>query len=186
MPRVRMATRAKRRVRVARSGYELDELTVKQEAFAQAYVETGNASEAYRRAYNTKTDNADSLHRAAHAVLKNVQVASRVEALRNGARERHRETVDDLLSELEEARSLGLAWPKQVGASVAATVAKAKLLGLEAPTKVAVEHSGVMRVPVSTAADFENFAAEQQAALQRVVRDGDEAEQARAEDGAGK
>lgn len=27
-------------------------LTPKQEAFAQAYVETGNASGAYRRAYN--------------------------------------------------------------------------------------------------------------------------------------
>ncbi|APY15824.1 hypothetical protein GJU94_13130 [Brucella sp. 10RB9214] len=27
-------------------------LTPKQEAFARAYVETGNASEAYRRAYN--------------------------------------------------------------------------------------------------------------------------------------
>lgn len=27
-------------------------LTIKQEAFARAYVETGNASEAYRRAYD--------------------------------------------------------------------------------------------------------------------------------------
>ena len=29
-------------------------LTIKQEAFARAYVETGNASEAYRRAYNAE------------------------------------------------------------------------------------------------------------------------------------
>ena len=31
-------------------------LTIKQEAFARAYVETGNASEAYRRSYNVKED----------------------------------------------------------------------------------------------------------------------------------
>ena len=29
-------------------------LTIKQEAFARAYVETGNASEAYSRAYNAE------------------------------------------------------------------------------------------------------------------------------------
>ena len=31
-----------------------DKLTPKQEAFVLAYIETGNASEAYRRAYNAE------------------------------------------------------------------------------------------------------------------------------------
>ena len=36
-------------------------LTAKQEAFARAYVETGNASEAYRRAYNAENMKQESI-----------------------------------------------------------------------------------------------------------------------------
>lgn len=38
-------------------------LTQKQEAFALAYFETGNASEAYRRAYNAENMKPESINR---------------------------------------------------------------------------------------------------------------------------
>ena len=57
-------------------------LTPKQEAFAQAYVETGNASEAYRRAFpRAKHWKPETVHREAHELLKNPKISTRVEAL---------------------------------------------------------------------------------------------------------
>ena len=44
-------------------------MTPKQELFAQAYLETSNASEAYKRAYNTQA-NANTIYRKASQLLK--------------------------------------------------------------------------------------------------------------------
>ena len=40
-------------------------LTIKQENFCQVYVETGNASEAYRRAYDAKNMKSETVRRTA-------------------------------------------------------------------------------------------------------------------------
>ena len=59
-----------------------DKLTMKQEAFALAYVETGNASEAYRRAYNVKpTTKPENIHCNASQLLSDTRVAQRVAEL---------------------------------------------------------------------------------------------------------
>lgn len=106
-------------------------LTPKQEAFAQAYVETGNASEAYRRAYDASKSKPESVNVNASKILSDAKVAQRVAELQAGAVERHKITVDDLIAELDEARivALGAAKP-QSAAAVSATLGKAKLLGL--------------------------------------------------------
>ena len=57
-------------------------LTPKQEAFARAYVETGNASEAYRRAYDADNMKPEVVKVKACELLKNGNVAVTVEALR--------------------------------------------------------------------------------------------------------
>jgi len=75
-------------------------LTVKQERFATAYIETGNASEAYRIAYDADGMTPASVHREAHAVLDNPKVASRVAALQAELRERHKVTADRIVEEL--------------------------------------------------------------------------------------
>lgn len=107
-------------------------LTPKQEAFALAYVETGNASEAYRRAYDcAPTTKTETINNKAHALLKKGEVRARVEQLQSKAVERHEITVDDLIRELEEARTAASNQEKpQAAAMVAATLGKAKLLGL--------------------------------------------------------
>ena len=106
-------------------------LTPKQEAFALAYVETGNASEAYRRAYNAGNMKPEVIANKASALLKRGEVRVRVEMAQAKAVERHETTVDDILRELEEARALAAGGEKpQPAAMVAASMGKAKLLGM--------------------------------------------------------
>lgn len=115
-------------------------LTIKQEAFCQAYIETGNASQAYRTAYAADKMKTDSVNRKAKELIDNGKIAARVAELRGEIKERHNVTVDSLIAELEEARQAALsAETPQSSAAVAATMGKAKLTGLD---KQIIEHSG--------------------------------------------
>ncbi|CUK21911.1 terminase small subunit [Achromobacter xylosoxidans] len=123
-------------------------LTPKQEAFALAYVETGNASEAYRRSYSAEKMKPAVVAVKASELLAHGKVSVRVAELQAAHAERHKLTVDDLLRELEEARQAALtAESVQSSAAVAATMGKAKLLGLD---KQVVEHSGPNGGPIPT------------------------------------
>ena len=104
-------------------------MTPKQELFAQAYLETSNASEAYKRAYNTQA-NANTVNRKASQLLKHPEVIKLLADLQAIQRQRHKLTIDDLLQELEQSRLLALE-NIQCSAAVTATMSKAKLLGLD-------------------------------------------------------
>ena len=107
-------------------------LTQKQENFCLKYVETGNASEAYRFAYNAENMKPESVQVSACRLLDKANVKLRVRELKAEHAERHRITVDDLIAELEEARIAALAAETvQSSAAVGATMGKAKLLGLD-------------------------------------------------------
>lgn len=109
------------------------ELTPKQEKFAQLYVELGNASEAYRQAYNS-TAKPESVHVRASELLSDSKVSVRVEEIREATRANHNITLSDILKELEEARKLA----HETGtpsAAVAASMGKAKLLGFDRDKK---------------------------------------------------
>lgn len=117
------------------------DLTPKQEKFAHAFVETSNASEAYRRAYNTENMSGAAIQVEASRLMDHPIVSLLIEELKADIVERHKITVDDLIRELEEARAAALHQEKpQAAAMVAATMGKAKILGLEAPTKVENTH----------------------------------------------
>jgi phage terminase small subunit len=62
-----------------------DKLTPKQEAFVLAYLETGNASEAYRRSYDASGMADNVVHVKASELLKNGKVAVRVAAIQGKA-----------------------------------------------------------------------------------------------------
>ncbi len=53
-------------------------LTPKQEKFCLVYLKTGNASEAYRQAYDTSNMKPESVNRKAKDVLDNVKITSRL------------------------------------------------------------------------------------------------------------
>jgi phage terminase small subunit len=71
-------------------------MTPKQEAFARAYVETGNASEAYRRAYNAEKMSDEAIRVEACRLLDNPNVSLTVEKLQAKHQKRHEITVDKL------------------------------------------------------------------------------------------
>lgn len=105
-------------------------MTPKQEAFARAYVETGNASEAYRRAYNCKPDaKADGIYVNACKLLTDTKVALRVSQLQAKHQKRHDITVDSITEMLKEDRALARQ-NAQTGAAVSASMGLAKLHGL--------------------------------------------------------
>lgn len=105
-------------------------LTPKQEAFARVYVETSNASEAYRQAYdvgeNTKPE---SIWVKASEVLANGKVSVRVAELQMAAQERTLVTVQSITEELNEARNLA-ANLDNPAAMTTAIMGKAKINGL--------------------------------------------------------
>lgn len=105
-------------------------LTPKQEAFAKAYVETGNASEAYRMSYDVSPETkTETVWNEASKLKGNPIVAARIFELQEQLNKRHEVTVDSLVKELEQAR-LQASQAEQTSSMVAATMGKAKLHGL--------------------------------------------------------
>lgn len=111
----------------------MEELTPKQEAFCLAYIETGNASEAYRQAYTAEAMKPETIHLKAKELMDNGKITARIGALKAQHAERHKLTVDDLLAELEEARAIAR-MKENANAMTQATMGKAKLLGLDKTT----------------------------------------------------
>ena len=67
----------------------MKKLTVKQEKFANLYVELGNASEAYRRSYDCSKTKDEVVHVKASELMSNGNVSVRVEELRLDVKEEH-------------------------------------------------------------------------------------------------
>lgn len=126
------------------------DLTQKQENFALAFLETGNATEAYRRAYDVEENARDSwLHVEACQLLSNPKIAQRVQALREEAKTLAIYNVSQAAEEYEEARLLAIS-EKNPSAAVGATTGKVKLYGLEVPAKWRLEHTGKNGDPIKT------------------------------------
>ena len=108
------------------------ELTLKQEHFVKAYIETGNAAEAYRIAYDADKMKAETIHRKASELMNNGKIRARLNELQTEHKERHNMTVDDLIKELDEAREIAKVNGNPT-AMISAVMGKAKLLGLDKP-----------------------------------------------------
>lgn len=94
------------------------------------FVATGNAAEAYRRAYpRSRTWKENALYNRASKLLKHGEVVVRVEQLREMARDRHEVTIDSVVTEynalIAKAYEFG-----QLGPAVTAITRKAELYGL--------------------------------------------------------
>lgn len=119
-------------------------VTEQQEKFCHAFVETGNASESYRRGYNTANMAVNTIAKRASEMLDNGAVAGRIAALRETHTKRHGITVDTLLEKLNNVYVVALAADTpQSSAAVQAVMGQAKLLGLD---KQLIELSGEIGV----------------------------------------
>lgn len=105
-----------------------DKLTAKQEAFCIAYIETGNATEAYRRVYNPTTTKEATLNRSAKALVDNPKIAARVADLRAPVIEAAQMTLESHLDELKRLRDAALSAEKY-GPAINAEVARGRASG---------------------------------------------------------
>ena len=67
-----------------------------------AYMETGNACEAYRRVYNTERMKQKTIERTAFELFQNPKVTARLSELREEAAKRNELSVDWILQHLKE------------------------------------------------------------------------------------
>ena len=104
-------------------------VTSKQERFEQLYVETGNASEAYRRVYSTRNMKDATINKRASELKLNGEVSGRIDQLQAEHRERHNVTVATITAELEEIRKLAIE-SETFAPAVQSVMGKAKLHGL--------------------------------------------------------
>jgi len=129
-------------------------LTAKQEAFAQAVADGMTQSDAYRKAYDTKTKSDKSVNEVSSQLMANLKVASRVAELRAKLEAKALWSREDSVNVLKQVAKLGLDSEShaKVADAVNAVQALNKMHGYDAPTKV--EHSGGVGVQVVAMADM--------------------------------
>lgn len=104
-------------------------LTPKQENFCLAYIETGNASEAYRRSYAASKMKDKQIWEEASKLLSSPKVAQRLQELRQPAVEHAQVTLENHLRDLKMLRDKATA-SEQYGAAIQAEVSRGKASGL--------------------------------------------------------
>ena len=104
-------------------------LTPKQEAFCLAYLETGNASEAYRRSYSAENMSEPVIHNKASALLGKGEVRVRLDELRKPAIQKAQMTLEGHLADLQMLRDKALA-ADQFSAAITAEIARGKASGV--------------------------------------------------------
>ena len=111
----------------------MNELTVKQSDFCLFYIETGNASEAYRRAYDAENMKPETVNRRAFDLMENSKIKARIEVLQAERRKEHNITVSDILNKLEDIYSEAMK-KGNLSSAVSAVMGQAKVLGFDKQT----------------------------------------------------
>ena len=134
-------------------------LTPKQIAFCNAYVETSNASEAYRQCYEVSHMKGASITRKACELMKNDKVKAKIKSLQDALAKKSMITKEDLIMKLmliandyednkEFTNSSGnedmrkaevLSSLANSTSSIAALKQISKMLGFDAPEKIEVD-----------------------------------------------
>ena len=123
-------------------------LTPKQQRydrFVSEMLVDGNVTRSAKAAgYSEKT-----AYSQGHRLLKNVEIANAIKAGQKDIAKRNELTIDDIIRELEEARTAALtAESPQSSAAVAATMGKAKVLGMLVD-KSEVKNEGNISIDIS-------------------------------------
>lgn len=107
-------------------------LTPKQEAFCLAYIEIGNASDAYRKAYASENMKPTTINRNAKALMDDSKIATRIAALRDKVEAKTFLTIERLTNDLLRIAKKGEDLAEAPGLSVAraSLMDAAKLNGL--------------------------------------------------------
>ena len=134
---------------------DLPKLTIKQEKFARQYVGpcNGNASEAYRKVYNTKNMTNKSVTEKACELLKNVKVTAMVDHLKAAYHDQEAITVEEICEKLRHIHA-GATAAGQWSAASQAAMGLAKLGGLLVEKRqVSIDDEGAHLEAVEALAD---------------------------------
>jgi len=104
-------------------------LTPKQEKFCQVRVETGNATEAYRQAYDCRRMKPETINRKAKFLMDMDKIGARIAQLQAEHRKRHDITIDTLTNDFVQDRD-GARGKGDFGTAVKATQEIGKLHGM--------------------------------------------------------
>ena len=125
-------------------------LTSKQEAFCVELAKTGNASDAYRKAYDASGMKPETVSRTAFELQSKPKIAARIDALRAEVRRKGVVTLEEHLKALGVLRNKAVE-ARQYSAAISAEIARGKVSGLytqddesgDVPAPVKVEISVV-------------------------------------------
>jgi len=121
----------------------LPKLTPKQIKFCEAFVETGNATEAYRRAYNAENMQPSTITKRASELVTRGGIKAMIDHLQATHREKHKVTVESMTSDLRQIKDAACA-AGQFGAAASAAKTIAQIHGLlvnRQEIKASNEHS---------------------------------------------
>lgn len=124
-------------------------LTIKEDNFCLEYVKSGNASEAYRLAYNVSKMSEAAINVEACNMLKKPNISLRIEQLRKPVVEAAQLTLEKHLDDLKRLRDDAWASEKYA-AAIQAEISRGKASGLY-----------IERVEKGTAGDFQRLSDEQ-------------------------
>lgn len=108
----------------------VDGLTEQQRQFRDKYLQTRNATQAYKYAYSAQRMSDATIRKEAHKLLKNPNIARTLAAKQETAQLKHDITVDTLTQKLQAALDKAMAEQRGASAAVSAIMAMGKLHGL--------------------------------------------------------
>lgn len=117
-------------------------LTPKQERFCTHYIESGNASDAYRQAYSAYQSKPQTIHREAKRLIDQPKIAHRIVQLQDIATKQTKVRLDAHLEDLKAIRN-GAVRDERWSAAIAAEVARGKVSRLY---EKEAEKSGPMHI----------------------------------------
>ena len=133
----------------------MSELTAKQEAFCLAYIETGNASKAYRTTYDAENSKPTTITRNAKALLDNDNIATRLDELQRPVRERATLTLESHLERLKHLSNMAET-AEQYSAAIKAEESRGKASGLYTDKKEITGKDGAALIPDTITIEFIN------------------------------
>ena len=122
---------------------QANRMTPKQAAFVSEYMLDHNGTQAAIRAGYSK----HTARQQAVELLASGEVQQAIKVAETAAQQRNALTLDDLLSELEDARQLAKS-EGQASAMVSATMSKAKMLGFDKPQPAHGQQQGEITLNV--------------------------------------
>jgi phage terminase small subunit len=123
-------------------------LTIKQENFITAYIETGNATKAYRVAYNADKMKDTTVNSRAYDLLKNGEITDRIDQLKEELSKKALWSIEDAIYALKSV----LINPDKQTDIIQAVKELNAMHGFNAPKKVEIDLSPIVKE--RTLADF--------------------------------